>query len=278
MEKRQKKDLKKKYRRRIKRKLFWDKHGSNVVSLGLIAMAVLLLGGALVFRHLTEKGEQENAQEALSQMPKGDGFSKSICESESASIPAYEGKDFVTLNGGIPSFNLYDVQNLKGESYRELDELGRCGAAFAMLDRSMMPTAERESIAEIKPTGWVQNKYPGIVESTPPYLYNRCHLIAFALTGQNANERNLITGTRHFNANAMLPWEIKVMEFLEEGDQHVLYRVTPYFKDSELLARGVEMEAFSVEDAGKGICFHVFVYNVQPGIEIDYATGENRVK
>ena len=146
-----------------------------------------------------------------------------------------------------------------------------------MLDRSMMPAVERGSIGEIKPTGWMQKKYPGIVDSEPPYLYNRCHLIAYALTGQNANEKNLITGTRYFNVEGMLPFEESVMRYLDNSNNHVLYRISPYFKDKELLARGVEMEAYSVEDNGEGICFHVFVYNVQPGIVLDYGSGESEV-
>ena len=139
----------------------------------------------------------------------------------------------------------------------------------------MMPTEERGEIGRVKPTGWEQNKYPGIVESDPPYLYHRCHLIAFALTGQNANEKNLITGTQYMNTEGMLPWELKVMRYLDGSDTHVLYRVTPFFEGDDLLSRGVEMEAYSVEDRGRDVCFHVFVYNVQPGIGIDYHTGEN---
>ncbi len=124
----------------------------------------------------------------------------------------------------------------------------------------------------------MQEKYEGIVDSDPPYLYNRCHLIAYALTGQNANELNLITGTRYMNVAAMLPWEEQVMRYLDDSENHVLYRVTPYFKGSELLARGVEMEAYSVEDEGQGVCFHVFIYNVQPGIVLDYSTGKSRIE
>jgi len=175
-------------------------------------------------------------------------------------------------------FNEDDFENIKGEYYSDLDWLGRCGKATVMLHRSMMPTEERGSIGMIKPSGWNQEKYEGYVESNPPYLYNRCHLIAFALTGQNANEKNLITGTRHMNAAAMLPFEMEVMEYLDNSENHVLYRVTPYFKDHELLARGVEMEAYSVEDNGEGVSFHVFVYNHQPGIELDYMTGESWIK
>ncbi len=135
-----------------------------------------------------------------------------------------------------------------------------------------MPTEERGDIGMIRPTGWKQEKYPGIIDSEPPYLYNRCHLIAYAMTGQNANEKNLITGTHYMNTEGMLPYEKMVLRYLDDHDDQVLYRVTPYFSESELLARGVEMEAYSVQDEGEGICFHVFVYNVQPGIIIDYQT------
>ncbi len=204
--------------------------------------------------------------------------SESLVYSDPQSIPDYSGKDYVVLNGGKPWFNEWDLENISGEHYSVLDELGRCGVAYALLDRSMMPMEERGEIGQIKPSGWVQEKYEGIIDSQPPYLYNRSHLIAYALTGQNANERNLITGTRYMNATTMLPWEEKVMKYLDHSDHHVLYRVTPYFKGKELLARGVEMEAYSVEDRGKDLCFHVFIYNVQPGIVLDYATGESRAE
>jgi DNA-entry nuclease len=270
-------DKKKLYRRRIKRKIFWDKHRNDLITVGLIFIGVLALGGAMFCRSLEDRREAAQKEERLSKIPTGNGFSVSLCERSPESIPFYEGKDYVILNDGIPAFSLYDLQNVQGEKYQDLDALGRCRGATTMLHASMMPKEKREDIGEIKPTGWVQRKYEGIVDSTPPYLYNRCHLIAFALTGQNANERNLITGTRHFNADSMLYWELQVMEYLETSDNHLLYRVTPFFMGEELLARGVEMEAYSVEDAGKGVCFHVFVYNVQPGIELDYATGESRI-
>ncbi|MCR5500609.1 MAG: DNA/RNA non-specific endonuclease [Acetatifactor sp.] len=208
-------------------------------------------------------------------MPKGDTFSVSPVLLDPSILPKNAGEDYAILNDNVPGFNLYDLQHFTGESYSPLDALGRCGPAMALLHRSMMPKEERGEIGDVKPTGWVQRKYEGVVESTPPYLYNRCHLIAYALTGQNANEKNLITGTRHFNADVMLPFEIQVMEYLEHSENHVLYRVTPYFQGTELLARGVEMEAYSVEDGGRGLCFHVFVYNTQPGITLDYATGES---
>ncbi len=204
-----------------------------------------------------------------------DEASMSTVDAAPALIPDYDGNDYVELNDNKPNFTDYDYEFIKGENYSYLDLLGRCGTATAMLDKSMMPQNEREGIGDIKPTGWSQGKYPGLVDSNPPYLYNRCHLIAYGLTGQNANDKNLITGTRHFNADSMLPYELEVMRYLDQSDNHVLYRVSPYFKDRELVARGVELEAYSVEDEGEGVCFHVFIYNVQPGVDIDYATGEN---
>lgn len=203
------------------------------------------------------------------------GYSTALCVSHPESIPDYAGEPSVELNGNIPSFTEYDLEQITGERYSDLDPLGRCGSAAAMLDESMMPSEERGEIGEVRPSGWRQKKYPGIIDSDPPFLYNRCHLIAFALTGQNANEKNLITGTRYMNFIAMLPYEQRVMRFLDSSGDHVLYRVTPYFRGAELLARGVELEAYSVEDSGRGVCFHVFAYNVQPGIGIDYRTGES---
>lgn len=204
--------------------------------------------------------------------------SRSCVDSAPDSIPDYSGTDVIELNGNNPNFTMTDCTEIIGEVYSPLDNLGRCGTATAKLDRSMMPKAEREEIGQIKPSGWKQNKYPGVVDSDPPYLYNRCHLIAYALTGQNANEKNLITGTRYMNATTMLPYEIRVMQYLDNSENHVLYRVSPYFKGSELLARGVEIEAYSIEDNGKDLCFHVFVYNIQPGITIDYRTGDNKLE
>ena len=222
--------------------------------------------------HSDTNSEYESAVEYSDSQP-----SSSTSDADPNSIPDYSGSDYITLNNNIPNFTEWDFENITGEHYSELDRLGRCQTAYVMLDQSMMPTEERGSIGDIKPTGWVQNKYEGVVNSQPPYLYNRCHLIAYALTGQNANEKNLITGTRYMNATTMLPWEEQVMRYLDDSENHVLYRVTPFFKGSELLARGVEIEAYSVEDNGEGICFHVFVYNVQPGIELDYKTGDNKL-
>ena len=251
---RQKQELKAKKRRRI--------------IIAVIVIAILCVAGfiaSVVFRHTGTRLSKTNTEGSLSTV-----------DSDPGSIPDYSGADYVVLNGGKPNFNAWDLENITGEHYSNLDSLGRCGVAYAMLDRSMMPTEERGEIGQIKPSGWVQEKYEGIVQSEPPYLYNRSHLIAYALTGQNANELNLITGTRYMNATTMLPWEEQVMRYLDDSDNHVLYRVTPYFKGKELLARGVEMEAYSVEDNGEELCFHVFIYNVQPGIVLDYKTGASR--
>jgi len=202
-------------------------------------------------------------------------LSQSIVDTFPDSIPAFTGEAAIELNGNIPNFTAFDCEQITGENYSSLDYLGRCGTAIAMIDRSMMPQEERQEIGDIRPSGWKQNKYPGIVDSQPPYLYNRCHLIAFALTGQNTNEKNLITGTRYLNVELMLPYEKQILRYLDLSDHHVLYRVSPLFAGAEQLARGVELEAYSVEDDGKGVCFHVFLYNIQPGIEINYATGDN---
>ena len=203
-------------------------------------------------------------------------LSEEAGEKKAITIPPYSGTPSIELNGNVPAFTREEILHIRGENYSSLDALGRCGEAAALLDRTMRPAGRREEITEIRPSGWRQKKYPGIIDAEPPYLYNRCHLIAYSMTGQNANECNLITGTRYLNTELMLPYEIKVLEYMDRTDNHVLYRVTPVYNGDELVARGVEMEAFSVEDEGRGVCFHIFLYNIQPGIEIDYSTGESR--
>ena len=193
-------------------------------------------------------------------------------------IPDYSGSPYVIMNDGKPLFTDDDKSMISFETYSNLDSLGRCGVAFANVGRDLMPVDRRGEIGDIKPSGWVQAKYDGIVDSKPPYLYNRCHLIAYCLTAENANEKNLITGTRYMNVEGMLPFEEKVAKYLDANDNHVLYRATPVFAGRNLLADGVLLEAYSVEDQGEGICFCVYIYNVQPGIEIDYATGESWVQ
>ena len=188
------------------------------------------------------------------------------------SIPAYSGKAYVYINNGNPGFSDSDLKTKSYEYYSPRDRLGRCGVVHACIGRDIMPTEDRGSIGMVKPTGWHTVKYDCV---DGKYLYNRCHLIGFQLTGENANEENLITGTRYTNVTGMLPFENMVSDYVKETGNHVMYRVTPLFKGNNLLAHGVQMEAYSVEDDGDGICFNVFVYNVQPQITIDYATGES---
>lgn len=187
-------------------------------------------------------------------------------------IGTYGGEPYVVLHGNVPNFTAEDMATESYEIYSGLDSLGRCGAAMANIGQDLMPTEPRGSIGQIKPSGWQTVKYD-IVDGK--YLYNRCHLIGYQLSGENANEQNLITGTRYMNVEGMLPFENMVADYVQETGNHVLYRVTPVFTGNNLLADGVQLEALSVEDKGADICFNVFVYNVQPGINIDYATGES---
>ncbi len=191
------------------------------------------------------------------------------------SAASYAGSAAVVVNNNVPGFGSEDIVATSYEQYGSFDSLGRCTAAIACVGQDIMPTEERGSIGSVKPTGWNQNKYPGIVDSEPPYLYNRCHLIGYQLTGENANERNLITGTRYLNVEGMLPYENKVANYVSSTGNHVIYRVTPVFTGNNLLCDGVQMEAYSVEDSGAGICFNVFCYNVQPGVKINYSDGSN---
>ena len=186
-------------------------------------------------------------------------------------IPDYTDKIYVEINGNKAEFSDEDKKRTDAfELYTDLDELGRCGVAYANICKELMPTEKRGSIGMIKPSGWQLAKYDSV---DGKYLYNRSHLIGFQLAGENANEKNLITGTRYFNVVGMLPFENEVAEYVKETNNHVLYRVTPFFKDTELVARGVKIEAYSVEDSGKGVEFNVFVYNVQPDITINYQDG-----
>lgn len=187
-------------------------------------------------------------------------------------IPAYTGSPYIALNDNQPEFEEGDLSSESFETYSPLDSLGRCGPAYACIGQDLMPTEDRESISGVHPTGWVQAEYDTVDGGS---LYNRCHLIGFQLTGENANEENLITGTRYMNVEGMLPFENLVADYVKETGNHVLYRSTPVFEGDNLVASGVVMEALSVEDDGEGVCFHVYVYNVQPGIEIDYATGKS---
>ena len=185
---------------------------------------------------------------------------------------AYDGKPYVVINDNDPDFTDADMTTTSFERYGELDGLGRCTTAFANIGKDLMPAEKRGSIGEGKPTGWQTAKYDNV---DGKYLYNRCHLIGYQLTGENANEKNLITGTRYLNVDGMLPFENMVADYIKETNNHVLYRVTPVFSGDNLVASGVQMEAESVEDNGDGILFNVYCFNAQPGIAIDYATGDS---
>ena len=186
---------------------------------------------------------------------------------------AYNGSPFVILDDNKPRFTYAEKQSTEAfEIYALLDDLGRCGVAYANLCRELMPTQDRESLTSVTPTGWHNRQYDFV---SGGWVYNRCHLIGFQLAGEQANKQNLITGTRYLNTEGMLPFENMIADYIKETDNHVLYRATPIFVGDRLLAEGVRIEAWSVEDHGEGICLHVFCYNVQPGVVFDYATGEN---
>lgn len=236
-----------------------EKIGRKIRSLGLLLVAVFFLNGSLtgctpeIPAESSAKTETKQASE--SSLP------------DSGTEEAY-----TTVNGNVPYFTEEELTTEAFENYSELDNLGRCGVAYANICKELMPTEERGEIGMIKPSGWHTVKYD-IVDGK--YLYNRCHLIGYQLAGENANEKNLITGTRYLNVTGMLPFENQVADYVKETGNHVLYRVTPEFKGNNLVADGVRIEAESVEDQGAGVMFHVFCYNRQPGITIDYATGDS---
>lgn len=191
-----------------------------------------------------------------------------------SNIPDYDGKAYVELNGNVPEFSESEKTYSESfEEYGKLDSLGRCTYAVSCIGKDLMPTEKRGSIGSVKPSGWHISKYDFV---DGKYLYNRCHLIGYQLTAENANERNLITGTRYLNVEGMLPFENDVADYIEITNNHVYYKVTPIFQGNNLVANGVQMQAYSVEDNGQGISFNVYCYNVQPGVAIDYATGDNQ--
>ena len=205
------------------------------------------------------------------------GCGKSTAKSDTAvlnTIPEFQHVPYVVLKNNQPDFSKSELTKKSFEKYSKLDSLGRCGVAMTCIGKNIMPTGKREGIGMIKPTGWHTVKYDFV---DGKYLYNRCHLIAYQLTGENANDKNLITGTRYMNVEGMLPFEDMVADYVKETNNHVLYRVTPVYKGDNLVASGVIMEGYSVEDHGEGISFHVYCYNVQPGITIDYSTGDSEI-
>ena len=232
--------------RRRKGKLFW----------GSLALLLFILCGFLAYRltHLDAALTGPSAQ---------------------TEIPAYAGEDVIELGGGLPAFSEDELTTESFVRFSPLDARGRTGAGTACLGPETLPTRPRGTVdASIRPSGWHSARYDDLIEDG--FLYNRCHVIGYLLCGDDATRENLFTGTRRLNRELMLPYEKQVASCIEETGMHVLYRVTPRYRGSDALAFGVEMEAFSVEDHGREVCFHVFVYNVQPGIVIDYATGESR--
>ena len=224
----------------------------------------------------SETDESENKEEKTTEKSDktesvGDDNSKAVL----SNIPAYSGRPYAIINNNVPSFNKYELTAKGYETYASLDSLGRCGGAVASCGKEIMPRdgEERGSISSVKPSGWVQAQYDCV---SGKYLYNRCHLIGWQLSAENANKRNLITGTRYMNTEGMLPFENMVADYIRETGNHVAYRITPIYNGSDLVASGVQMEAYSVEDDGEGICFNVYYYNVQPGVTIDYSTGRSR--
>ena len=195
---------------------------------------------------------------------------------QSNNIPSYSGEDVIILNNNEPEFDIRFDINESFEVYGELDNLGRCTTAVSNIGYDLMPTEPRGSIRDIRPSGFKIAKYSIIIDGL--YLFNRCHLIGYQLTGENDNEKNLITCTRHMNADVMEPYESRVASYIRKTHNHVLYRVTPIFDNDNLVSKGVQMEALSLEDNGEGIKFNIFIYNVQPGIEIDYKTGDSKQK
>lgn len=219
----------------------------------IISLCVLLLIGAFILR--------------IAERP---AYSESV-----AQVPPFSGTPYVVIHNNQPEFTEEDLTVEAYEYYSALDYLGRCGYTMACIGKELMPTEDRESISQVKPSGWVQAKYDCVDGEN---LYNRCHLIGFQLTGENANDKNLITGTRYLNVEGMLPFENMVADYIKETGNHVLYRVTPIFHGNNLVASGVQIEAMSVEDGGEGICFHVYAYNHQPGIMINYSDGTSSLE
>ena len=247
--------------------------------LALVLALCIVFTGCDILAGDTQDGggrtaSQSTTDSATNKKPSDVNIGEQRAAEKTLGVPKFSGSPFAVLNDGTPKFSPEKITTVSYEFYSELDSLGRCGYTEACVGKDIMPTEERESISSVKPSGWVNNKYDSeLVDGG--YIYNRCHLIGFQLTGENANKKNLITGTRYMNVEGMLPFENMVADYVKETNNHVMYRVTPIYDGDDLVACGVRMEAYSVEDEGGGICFNVYVYNVQPGIVIDYATGEN---
>lgn len=248
-------------------------------------LAVLLLGGCKAETETTQTNvaAQQAMTEAKVDTLEDAQKQKAVVTSDETEkstvltmdeIPSFTDMPYVVINDNEPEFSESDYSETSYEYYSDLDELGRCGVAISNIGKDLMPTKKRGSIGQVKPSGWHTVKYDFV---DGKYLYNRCHLIGYQLTAENANEKNLITGTRYMNVEGMLPFENMVADYIKETGNHVLYRVTPIYTGDNLVADGVEMEAKSVEDDGDGVSYHVFVYNEQPGVVIDHVTGESHL-
>ncbi len=232
----------------------------------VLAALFLILAAVVIYFYISDYDVPDENP------PQDSSSGVSAPEANADGIPEFSGEPFVELNGNVPVFGADEFSDRSYEYYSELDEYGRCGMAIASVGKDLMPTEDRESISHIHPTGWHSVRYDFVNGGS---LYNRCHLIGFQLTGENANEKNLITGTRYLNIEGMLPFENMIADYVKETGNHVVYRVTPVFEGKELVARGVILEAKSVEDDGEGVMFNVYAYNVQPGVVIDYKTGQS---
>ena len=246
--------------------------GASQKTRSLLVGAAFLICVLLLVAFVTRNNDPDSAYN----VPAGDAHTSYGIDSNAdlADVPKFSGSPFIVINENVPGFTESEITDKSFEYYSPLDSLGRCGEAVASVGVDLMPTEKRGSIGSVKPTGWQTVKYDFV---DGKYLYNRCHLIGFQLSGENANEKNLITGTRYMNVDGMLPFENMVADYVKETENHVMYRVTPIFIDNERVARGVLMEAYSVEDKGDGVSYCVYVYNVQPGVEIDYLTGDSKL-
>lgn len=240
--------------------------------LGILAAVIIV--GTFGFLHRDTLGNTNNASVEATVAPTAVS-TDNVLNADLGNIPPFSGVPYVTINNNVPFFTDEEKKiDYPFEEYSQLDSLGRCGVAYANICLKIMPNEERGDIGMIKPSGWHTARYDNIVDGK--YLYNRCHLIGFQLAGENANRQNLITGTRFMNVQGMLPFENEVADYINEGlGSYVLYRVTPIFEGNNLVASGVLMEAYSTDDNGEGVQFCVYCYNAQPGIYIDYATGES---
>ena len=242
----------------------------------ILAMVMFVTGCGAEDVANTNKPSSDNGEVSLEQSIGHHGKkapAKNSGATDVAKVGKYKGKPYAVVNNNKPNFKKSQLTTTSYEKYSKLDRLGRCGVAMASVGRDIMPKEKRGAIGQVKPSGWHTVRYDDAIKDK--YLYNRCHLIGYQLTGENANEQNLITGTRYLNVDGMLPFEDEVADYVKSTGNHVIYRVTPIFKGDNLVASGVQMEAMSVEDNGKGVCFNIYAYNVQPEIVIDYKTGES---